>query len=186
LAPARAQCSSSLRTGIAVSHDGRLWVADKADQRVSGSGGSRGRGSSRLGRDQHRCGRHRRRARGVRCARRHARRRMGGSVAHEHVWTRATCRIRLLSTPDATAIEAIISALHGWWSLKPSTSGLSRSTLPMRAGLDTLPRVCLSSTRRLVTKLILKRWKLVPIDGRVARPSIIWVARAKRDGGRCG
>jgi hypothetical protein len=36
-----------------------------------------------------------------------------GLVAHEHVWTRATCRIRLLSAPDATAIEAIISALQG-------------------------------------------------------------------------
>jgi hypothetical protein len=36
-----------------------------------------------------------------------------GLVAHEHVWTRATCRIRLLSAPDATAIEAIVSALQG-------------------------------------------------------------------------
>jgi hypothetical protein len=36
-----------------------------------------------------------------------------GLVAHEHVWTRATCRIRLLSAPDATAIEAILSALQG-------------------------------------------------------------------------
>ena len=42
-----------------------------------------------------------------------ARRRMDGLVAQEHVWTRATCRIRLLSAPDATAIEAIISALQG-------------------------------------------------------------------------
>jgi hypothetical protein len=35
-----------------------------------------------------------------------------GLVTQEHVWTRATCRIRLLSAPDATAIEAIISALE--------------------------------------------------------------------------
>jgi hypothetical protein len=51
------------------------------------------------------------------------------------------------------------------WSLKLSTSGLSRSTLPIRAGLDTLPPVCRSSTRRLVTRLIFQFWKLVPIDG---------------------
>ena len=36
-----------------------------------------------------------------------------GLVAHEHVWTRTTCRLRLLSAPDATAIEAIVSALQG-------------------------------------------------------------------------
>jgi hypothetical protein len=54
------------------------------------------------------------------------------------------------------------------WSLKLSTSGLSRSTLPIRAGLDTLPPVCRSSTRRLLTRLIFQLWKLVPIDGRLA------------------
>jgi hypothetical protein len=31
-----------------------------------------------------------------------------------------------------------ISAHKDAWSLKPSTSGLSRSTLPMRAGLDNI------------------------------------------------
>jgi hypothetical protein len=36
-----------------------------------------------------------------------------GLVAHEHVWTRASCRLRLLSAPDAKAIEEVLSALQG-------------------------------------------------------------------------
>ena len=36
-----------------------------------------------------------------------------GLVAHEHVWTRASCRLRLLSAPDAKAIEELLSALQG-------------------------------------------------------------------------
>jgi hypothetical protein len=60
------------------------------------------------------------------------------------------------------------------WSLKLSTSGLSRSTLPIRAGLDTLPPVCRSSTRRLLTRLIFQLWKLVPIDGPLAK--LIWAS----------
>ena len=90
----------------------------------------------------------------------------GGLVAHEHAWTRATCRIRLLSAPDATAIEAIMSALQGCVVTKAEHQRPSRSTLPIRAGLDTFPPVCRSSTRRLVTRLIFQFWKLVPIDGR--------------------
>jgi len=34
-------------------------------------------------------------------------------VAHEHVWTRATCHVRLLCAPDAEAIEAVINVLQG-------------------------------------------------------------------------
>ena len=36
-----------------------------------------------------------------------------GLVAHEHVWTRATCRIRLLSAPDRAM------ALAGRWLPAP-------------------------------------------------------------------
>jgi hypothetical protein len=36
-----------------------------------------------------------------------------GLVAHEHVWTRASCRMRLLSAPDAESIEAVINVLQG-------------------------------------------------------------------------
>jgi hypothetical protein len=36
-----------------------------------------------------------------------------GLVAHEHVWIRASCRLRLLSAPDAKAIEEVLSALQG-------------------------------------------------------------------------
>jgi hypothetical protein len=35
-----------------------------------------------------------------------------GLVAHKHVWTRASCRLRLLSAPDAKAIEEVLSALQ--------------------------------------------------------------------------
>jgi hypothetical protein len=36
-----------------------------------------------------------------------------GLVSHEHVWTRATCRMQLLSAQDAESIEAVINLLQG-------------------------------------------------------------------------
>jgi hypothetical protein len=40
-------------------------------------------------------------------------------VAHEHVWTCASCRLRLLSAPDAKAIEAVVSALRDAFDCSP-------------------------------------------------------------------